>query len=49
MVLLLYQQADAEKIVEGAEAKVAKDEAREREALENGEQSIRAYLAKVVK
>ena len=47
--VIVVPAADAEKIVEGAEAKVAKDEAREREALENGEQSIRAYLAKVVK
>ena len=47
--VIVVPAADAEKIVEGAEEKVAKDEAREREALENGEQSIRAYLAKVVK
>lgn len=40
---------DAERIAEGAEAKLLKDEAREKEALHNGEVSIRAYLEKVVK
>jgi len=40
---------DAERIADGAEAKLAKDEAREHEALHNGEESIRTYLAKVVK
>lgn len=47
--VVVVPAADAERIAEGAEAKVAKDEAREREALTNGEASIRAYLAKVVK
>ena len=40
---------DAETVALGAEAKVEKDEAREQEALHNGEESIRAYLTKVVK
>ena len=47
--VIIVPQADVEKIIEAAEAKVLKDEAREQEALHNGEQSIRAYLAKVVK
>ncbi|MEK4227868.1 RraA family protein [Solibacillus sp. FSL H8-0538] len=47
--VIVIPQADAEKVAVAAEAKVAKDEAREQEALHNGEQSIRAYLAKVVK
>lgn len=47
--VIIVPQADVEKIIEAAEAKVAKDEAREHEALHNGEESIRAYLAKVVK
>ena len=40
---------DVEKIIVAAETKVEKDAAREHEALHNGETSIRAYLAKVVK
>ncbi len=47
--VVVVPQEDVEKIAEAAEAKVAKDEAREQEALANGEESIRAYLAKVVK
>ena len=47
--VIVVPQADAERIAQAAEEKVAKDEAREREALHNGEESIRAYLAKVVK
>ena len=57
-VLLKYQiyrgvivipKSDVEKVVEAAELKVEKDALREHEALHNGEESIRAYLAKVVK
>lgn len=47
--VIVVPQADIERIVASAEEKVAKDEAREQEALHNGEESIRAYLAKVVK
>ena len=47
--VIVIPKAEVEKIVEGAEAKVEKDAAREHEALHNGEESIRAYLAKVVK
>ena len=47
--VIVVPSADAERIAQAAEEKVAKDEAREREALHNGEESIRAYLAKVVK
>lgn len=47
--VIIVPQNDVEKIIEAAEVKVAKDEAREHEALHNGEESIRAYLAKVVK
>lgn len=47
--VIVVPQMDVERILDGAEAKVAKDEAREHEALHNGEESIRAYLAKVVK
>ena len=47
--VIVVPQADAESVASGAEAKVEKDEAREHEALHNGEESIRAYLAKVVK
>lgn len=47
--VIIVPQNDVEKIIEAAEAKVVKDEAREHEALHNGEESIRAYLAKVVK
>ncbi|MBD8038786.1 RraA family protein [Solibacillus sp. A46] len=47
--VIVIPQKDIQQIIEAAEAKVAKDEAREHEALHNGEASIRAYLAKVVK
>lgn len=47
--VIIVPQEDIEQIIEAAEAKVQKDEAREQEALHNGEESIRAYLAKVVK
>lgn len=47
--VIVVPAEDAERVAEGAEAKLAKDEAREHEALHNGEESIRAYLAKVVK
>ena len=47
--VIVIPKAEVEKIVEGAEAKVEKDAVREHEALHNGEESIRAYLAKVVK
>ncbi|MER2129192.1 RraA family protein [Solibacillus sp.] len=47
--VIIVPQADIEKVMEAAELKVQKDAAREKEALHNGEESIRAYLAKVVK
>ena len=47
--VIVIPQKDIQQIIEAAEAKVAKDEAREHEALHNGEASIRAYLSKVVK
>lgn len=47
--VIVVSNADAERIAQAAEEKVIKDEAREQEALHNGEESIRAYLAKVVK
>lgn len=47
--VVIIPQKDVEQIIEAAEAKVAKDEERAHEALHNGEASIRAYLAKVVK
>ena len=47
--VIIVPQEDIEQIIEAAETKVQKDEAREQEALHNGEESIRAYLAKVVK
>ena len=47
--VIIVPQADIERVIEAAEQKVQKDEAREQEALHNGEESIRAYLAKVVK
>lgn len=47
--VIIIPQADIEAVLAGAEAKVEKDAAREQEALHNGEESIRAYLAKVVK
>ena len=47
--VIVIPKKDIETILTGAEAKVEKDVAREHEALHNGEESIRAYLAKVVK
>ena len=47
--VIIVPQADIEKVIEAAEQKVQKDEAREQEAVHNGGESIRAYLAKVVK
>ena len=47
--VIVIPKADVEKIIVAAETKVEKDAAREYEALHNGETSIRAYLAKVVK
>ncbi|MEK4626685.1 RraA family protein [Solibacillus sp. FSL R7-0682] len=47
--VIVVPQRQIEAVIEAAEAKVAKDEVREQEALHNGEASIRAYLAKVVK
>lgn len=46
--VVVIPKDDGEKIVEGAEAKLTKDEAREKEVLANGEESIRAYLDKVL-
>ncbi|BDH59896.1 diguanylate cyclase [Lysinibacillus sp. PLM2] len=46
--VIVVPQADLEKVVECAEAKLAKDLAREKEALGEGEASIRAYLEKVL-
>lgn len=46
--VLVVPQQDAERIVVAAEAKVEKDEAREREAHVNGKESIIAYLDKVL-
>ena len=47
--VIVVPAADVETVAAGAEAKLEKDEAREHEALHNGEASIRAYLSKVVK
>ena len=47
--VIVIPKTDIEKIARAAEIKVEKDAAREHEALHNGEESIRAYLAKVVK
>lgn len=47
--VIVIPKADIETVVQKAEEKVEKDAAREHEALHNGEESIRAYLAKVVK
>ena len=47
--VIVIPQADIEAVVDKAEKKVASDEAREQEALHDGEASIRAYLQKVVK
>lgn len=46
--VVVIPQDDIEQIAEGAEIKLANDEAREKEALANGEESIRAYIAKVL-
>lgn len=46
--VIVVPQEDAERIIHGAEAKVIKDEAREKEALANGKESIIAYLDKVL-
>lgn len=46
--VIVVPQAEVERIAEAAEEKLEKDEAREQEALANGEESIRAYLAKVL-
>lgn len=45
--VIVVPETDIEYILAGAEAKIMKDAVREQEALHNGEQSIRAYLAKV--
>lgn len=47
--VIVIPKAQIEQVLEDAETKVQKDAAREQEALHNGEESIRAYLAKVVK
>ncbi|MGN7479581.1 RraA family protein [Solibacillus silvestris] len=47
--VIIIPQKNVEDVIEAAEAKVLKDEAREHEALHKGEASIRAYLAKVLK
>ena len=47
--VIVIPKADIERIIVGAEEKVEKDALREQEALKDGEASIRAYLAKVVK
>lgn len=46
--VVVIPQGKEEKIAQLAEEKLAKDEAREKEALSNGEESIRAYLKKVL-
>ncbi|MEO4055665.1 RraA family protein [Solibacillus sp. CAU 1738] len=46
--VIVIPQEDIEQVVAKAEDKLVKDEAREQEALHNGEQSIRAYLQKVI-
>ncbi len=47
--VVVIPEGDEETIAALAEAKMVKDEAREKDALANGEESIRAYLEKVVK
>lgn len=47
--VIIIPQANMEAVIEKAESKVKSDEAREQEALHDGEVSIRAYLQKVVK
>lgn len=46
--VIVVPQDDAEKVAADADAKVAKDEAREQEALANGKESIIAYLDKAL-
>lgn len=46
--VIAVPQADIEVILKGAETKLAKDASREKEAFENGEESIRAYLKKIL-
>src|SRR5690554_1768559 len=46
--VVVVPQGTEDEVVIAAEAKVAKDNAREKEALENGEVSIRAYLKKAL-
>lgn len=46
--VVVIPQGEEESILEKAEAKIAKDEAREKEALANGEESIRQYLEKAL-
>lgn len=46
--VVVVPQGEEETIITIAEAKIIKDEAREKEALSNGEESIRAYLKKVL-
>ena len=46
--VIVVPKEDAERIIHGAEVKVIKDEAREKEALANGKESIIAYLDKVL-
>lgn len=46
--IIVVPKEDVEAVVAGAEAKVAKDEAREKEAHANGKESIIAYLDKAL-
>lgn len=46
--VIVVPQGEEEEIIQKAEAKIAKDEARENEALAKGEESIRAYLEKAL-
>lgn len=46
--VVVIPAGEEEKIASLAEAKIEKDEAREKEALSNGEESIRAFLDKVL-
>ncbi|NLY80410.1 MAG: RraA family protein [Lysinibacillus sp.] len=46
--VVVVPQGEEEEIIKKAEEKMAKDEAREKEALANGEESIREYLAKAL-
>ena len=47
--VIVIPKEHIDEIIIKAEEKLVKDEAREQEALHNGENSIRAYLAKVLK